>query len=47
MEGIALVNWQLLISAKEDVKKYQKWHLNVPTLNRTVGHQIAREISQK
>ena len=33
--------------AKDDVKKYQKWHLNVPTLNRTVGHQIAREISQK
>ncbi len=49
MEGIALVNWQLLIFAKElgDVKKYRKWHLDVPTLNRTLGHQIAREISQK
>ena len=29
MGGIALVNWQLLIFAKDDVKKYQKWHLNV------------------
>ena len=47
MGGIALVNWQLLFFAKDDAKKYQKWHLNVPTLNRTVGHQIAREISQK
>jgi hypothetical protein len=47
MRGIALVNWQLLFFAKDDVKKYQKWHLNVPTLNRTVGHKIAREISQK
>ena len=34
-------------SAKDEVKKYQKWHLNVPTFNRTVGHQIARKISQK
>jgi hypothetical protein len=41
---IALANWQLLFFAKDDVKKYRMWHLNVPSLNQTVSHQITRKM---